>query len=498
MSNLKISNLIAIHTIISAVIGIVLAFFLFINFQKVEVAHQNMTAYHVISKDILRIEEGFKQYLILMDLVLGNHQTYLASGSQRQAELLLDISNNISKNDLPNTVIDNIAHFILIIEQSSDVLSLIQEGSLAPPTQLDLFDKQMLQAVNYLSEINSDITQRADDLNRGLEQQKHQSKLHSIFALVGFILFIVFQWLWITLYIVRPIQKLNSAVISAQQNTHTFNFDYDMGPAEIKELANNAALFINDLEQAIKLRTDLYRAERDKALVATNAKTKFLSTLSHELKSPLHVILGFSQILKNETLHDEHLGSVEMISEAGEKLNALISSIFKFIKIEDDQLNLSISSINVRSMIDQALENVHADITNKELNVNLNVETNNEEVFINADPQHLLIIYSNIVMNAIKYSSMGNVIDISLYIIDEQAVLSITDYGEGIKPEYINDIFTPFIHSQEGYAEGLGISLYMAKKVVEMMGGKINVESTFGKGSTFKVSFPIEISSLHQ
>jgi len=495
VKNLTISYLIAIHTLISVFVGILLVFVLFSNFQKLENAQHQVASSQIVAKDILRIEQGLKQYLILMDLVLGNEQTYLAAGSQRQAELLQVITHNISQNNLAKSLMDKLVHFSTIIKQSSDILPQIQAGSLPSATYLDVFDQQSNQAIETLASIQQEIDSIISLLTLNLEQQRVQNYNYSMIALVVFIIIIVVQWLWITMYLVKPIEKLNRAVTIANDSNAPFQFNNDIGPSEIQQLANNASLFINDLEAVINQRTELYRLEKNKAVAATEAKSKFLSSMSHELRTPLNAIIGFSQVLSLESLNDEQLDTVSMIYEAGENLHQLINSIFSFIQVEDGHTELSLTTVNFSTIAEMAIDSFQAAVANKNIELKLEIETASQALLIQADQRQLLTIYKTIISNAIKYSENESEIGIHLHVKNEAAVFSVIDHGLGISPEILNTIFVPFHQTQHGYFEGLSISLYMAKYYTDLMEGEILVESTFGEGSTFEVSFPIVLEN---
>lgn len=472
----------------------VLAFVLFVNFDRIEKAQQDVATSRVVAKDVLRIEEGFKQYLILMDLVLGNEQTYLAAGSQRQVEFLQSIIDNISKKNLSAATLNNLTHFATALQHSAKVLPVIQAGSLPPPTQLVLFDQQTVQAITILSEITEEISFLTNQFSIKLDKQRDQNQLISFTALIIFLIVIVIQWLWISLYLAKPVQKLNYAVIESKNNDMPFSVNAKVGPLEIQELTGNVSKLINDLEEHIKQRTELYRLERNKAMAATEAKTKFLSAMSHELRTPLNGIMGFSQILEQEQLTDDQLDSVSMIYSSSQSLDVLISSIFAFIDVEDEKNDLSLTTVNITGLVKAVTDTFQQSSEGKNIQLNLNIDSQSQPILIQADERQLLTIYKAIISNSVKYSSHDSQVEIDLYIKDEKAVFSVTDHGVGMTSNTLKTIFIPFHQSQANHVDGLSISLYMAKYFTELMGGEIEVESVIGAGSSFKVRFPIFIT----
>ena len=465
-----------------------------LNFNQIEKAQQDVATSRVMAKDILRIEEGFKQYLILMDLVLGNEQTYLAAGSQRQVESLQSIIDNISKNNLPAATLNNLINFSTVLQQSAKALPVIQAGSLLSPTHLVLFDEQAVQAITILSEVTEEVASLTNQLSVSLDEQHDQNQLVSFIALIIFIIVIVIQWLWISLYLAKPLQKLNYAVIESQESNIPFNVNANVGPLEIQELTGNASKLINDLEEHIKRRTELYRLERNKAMAATEAKTKFLSAMSHELRTPLNGIMGFSQLLELESLTDDQLDTVSMIYSSGHSLDVLISSIFSFIDVEDENTDLFLTTVNINSLVKGVIDTFLKNDESKNIQLNLNIDSESQPILVQVDERQLLTIYKAIISNAIKYSSHDSAVEVDLYIEDEMAVFSVTDHGVGMSSDIIETIFIPFHQSQATHVDGLSISLYMAKYFTELMGGEIEVESVLGEGSSFRVRFPIFIT----
>jgi len=270
----KINRLIAIHTLVSAFAGISLAVILFLGFLKLEHKQLQIADEAVILKDVMRMEEAYRQWLVMMDLVLGNEQTYLATGAQRQAGFFLNLVEHIGQNSIANRVQNDIQAISMLTKSISKTLDAIIEGEIIAPNEIIEFDNQSAIMLELLFNIKNSIQVYAQDNAQLLAQQRSKTIFLSIVFGLLFIVFIAAQWILLALYLVRPVQKLSKAVALAQQNNHNFQYINDTGPIEIKGLAADFLFFINRLEELA-----------EHAQKANVAKSDFLSTMSHEIRT---------------------------------------------------------------------------------------------------------------------------------------------------------------------------------------------------------------------
>lgn len=228
---------------------------------------------------------------------------------------------------------------------------------------------------------------------------------------------------------------------------------------------------------------------RDKEAAANRAKTDFLSSMSHELRTPLNSILGFSQLLlgsRSNQLVDKQRDQVEQIYKSGGHLLALINEVLDLAKIESGTVAVSLESISLGDVLQDALETVSS-IAEKQ---NISVQNMPEQVrqfIIEADYTRLKQVLINLLSNAIKYNRENGTVEIRLHEEENTVSIGIQDSGMGIATENMQAIFEPFnrLNAENTSIEGTGVGLAITKKLVELMHAEINVESELGEGSVF-------------
>jgi signal transduction histidine kinase len=254
-----------------------------------------------------------------------------------------------------------------------------------------------------------------------------------------------------------------------------------------------------EMEQRIHERTAALAAAMENAQAADRIKSAFLATMSHELRTPLNSIIGFTGIMLQGLagpLNPEQHKQMSMVQGSARHLLALINDVLDISKIEAGQLMLSITSFELNESIEKVVKLISPLAERKGLNLKLEIA--NDIATATTDQRRLEQVILNLLNNAVKFTEKGHV-GISCRIEDDQYCLSVSDTGIGIQPQYLQEIFQPFHQIDTGLKrkyEGTGLGLPICKKIVEMMGGAIEVESRWGQGSTFTIRFPINSGAL--
>jgi len=224
------------------------------------------------------------------------------------------------------------------------------------------------------------------------------------------------------------------------------------------------------------------------AEAASRAKTEFLSRMSHELRTPLNAVLGFAQLLGLDALRPEQREAVDQIQRAGELLLALIEEILDISMIESDRLALSLEPIQIDELVRQCLQIIAPMAAEHGIQI-VAPPHQDASVFAVADQQRLKQALLNLLSNAVKYNSPHGTIWLTLAVDDGHTRISVGDSGRGIEPKSIERLFTPFerLGAERGDIAGTGLGLSLSKRLVEMMGGTLTVESELGKGSVFHI-----------
>lgn len=264
----------------------------------------------------------------------------------------------------------------------------------------------------------------------------------------------------------------------------------------------------------VSVRTDITQVKKsEEQLViakevadkANKAKSDFLSSMSHELRTPMNAISGFAQLLLADTaneLNGPQISNVEEIMKASKHLLSLINGILNLSKVESGSVDLHIESINYPDILIECFSLLGSLI--EERNINKFVKINEEDVvenelnsiqlLINADRMRFKQIVLNLLSNAVKYNIEKGSVTISCSVTAETIHISVSDTGKGISDEGKKDLFKSFnrLGEEGGSIEGSGIGLVITKKLVNLMGGTVGVESKLNEGSTFWFELPIK------
>ena len=227
------------------------------------------------------------------------------------------------------------------------------------------------------------------------------------------------------------------------------------------------------------------------AIAANSAKNTFISLISHELRTPLNAILGFSQLLQmsNEPrLNDEQDDHIQSIISSGKHLLSLIEELLDLSRVESDKLSVDIHDVSLNDALDESIILMRTAADKKQVKITTNVR---HAYIIKADYKRLKQIIINLISNAIKYNKLGGEVTIEIFnpVVDRVRVL-VTDTGSGLTPEQETKLFEPFMRFDEKQ-EGIGLGLYITKKLVNLMQGEMGVVSKVTKGTTFWFDLPL-------
>ena len=237
---------------------------------------------------------------------------------------------------------------------------------------------------------------------------------------------------------------------------------------------------------------------REQADKANSAKSEFLSSMSHEIRTPLNAIVGFSQALCEEDLNDQARDEVNDIMMASETLLDIVNGILDISKIEANKLEIVNTEYSLKQIFDELVSLSKARLGEKPLDFKFSIDESLPKYFY-GDKVRVKQVILNLLTNSIKYTHEGW-IDFKITGIKSndvcRLIISVEDSGIGIKPESIDKLFSKFERldiEKNNTIEGTGLGLAITKKLIDLMGGKIVVQSVYGQGSKFTIALDQKI-----
>ena len=258
-------------------------------------------------------------------------------------------------------------------------------------------------------------------------------------------------------------------------------------------------------KQREKLYTEEIWKSAEKARKANEAKTRFLFNMSHDIRTPMNAIVGFSGLLE-KSLHDEKksLGYIKKIRVSSDILLTIINQVLEMARIESGKITLNPESVNIREMVEAMNTVFESSLTKKSLEYQCSLNVVHDQILCDKTKMEEIIL--NVVSNSIKYTNPHGKITVSIDELDSEDEKNanykvvVEDNGIGMSQDYLPHIFEEFSRehtSTETRVAGTGLGLPIVKSLVDRMGGTIEVESEEGKGTRFimKFSFPVSLEN---
>ena len=257
-----------------------------------------------------------------------------------------------------------------------------------------------------------------------------------------------------------------------------------------------AGIIIRDLTISQNYRKQLEELNDDKENLL-RSKTMLMATVTHDIQTPLGSVIGFSDLLKNTETTPKQKQYLDNIKHSAQYIIKLVNDLLDFSKLENNKISIEKVSFNFRELIESTCKPLEPNATNKNIELRFDVDDALDQNFI-SDPYRLKQILTNLISNAIKFTQRGSV-EVSAKLENHKIIVAVIDTGIGIAKDEQESVFKEFTQAHAGIEKkfgGTGLGLTIAKRLLEMLGGTIELESIEGQGSIFTIEIPAIASGI--
>jgi signal transduction histidine kinase len=364
------------------------------------------------------------------------------------------------------------------------VREIVEAGGTAPGRVPSLRTRAELLAIDlnqHATELTNAMTAKTDAVIAQNARTYENSRDLFIGVAGGAIVLALLLGFVLSWSVTGPIQRIDSrlaAIASGDFSGHVDATNRD----ELGALAANVNRMSDELRR-------LYRELE----TASQHKSDFLANMSHELRTPLNAIIGFSQVLREGMVGDVNEKQVEYLDDilsSGHHLLSLINDVLDLSKVEAGQVELELAPFSLQ----QALERGVAMVRERALQdgVHVTLATNPDVDVVSGDERRIRQVIFNLLSNAVKFTPAGGAVDVRTTRANGEVSISVADTGPGIGAGDLRRVFEEFQQTEAGIeqGEGTGLGLALSKRLVELHGGRIWVDSELGRGSTFVFTLP--------
>lgn len=461
----------------------------------------------MMEQDIWFAQSEIKNHIYLR---INSVLQYLSTGNPQFLHLFEESTNKVhqlEKDLLARTKGEELKELKDFLEKSQDfefllynkVIPVYQMGNQADAWYTLTHDGEK-QALDLVQSIDRFTLKKQEEMKRLSLQTIEQGRTYFILGIALTVLAVLFSIL-LGFILTRSLTK---PIVHLHQATREMGYDGDFnrpvpvrGGDELGQLAmafNRMGERLNQLIRQLN-KTNLHlREESRKAKEANRLKSEFLANISHELRTPLNGIIGFSEVLKDEMfgpLTPKQMEYVSHIQANGEHLLRLINDILDLSKVEAGKMDLNLKEVEVEPFFRNSMVVIQERARRNHIDLEMKNESRfNTFVF---DPVRITQIMNNLLSNAVKFTPEGGHIIVRIKDEEDALSVSVEDTGIGIREDHLEKIFLPF-YQDEGQLdrryEGTGLGLSLTKRLVELHGGTISVQSRLGKGSIFTFTIP--------
>ena len=466
---------------------------------------------HSFKNYVLRGEEiyanNFNKKYKNIKLLIQEYNS-MASTTKKEKELLSIIMDtftmykfglkNVIKSHKKNHSIRYLDKIVKVDDKPAIEALNILSNNILDTSATDWF-KVSTQRINILQDIETSFVL---DMKNKMESLSQEIQKKFFINLAIFIVIIILLLIIST----KIIYNITSSMQKFQNGLMTF-FDYltnkreEINPIQItsNDEFGQMAKVINENILKSKIYIEKFNqaltTQIDHATAASKAKSEFLANMSHEIRTPLNAVLGFIDLLKEDTKGRKSENYVNIIDDSSKTLLKIIEDILDFSKIESGKLDIEKVDFCSKYEFEVITHLFDAKCSQKNISLVLNLDENIPPV-INSDPFRIKQIISNLLSNAIKFSGDGEKVIVSISYNEQRIFVSVQDQGIGISKNKLEHIFESFNQEDNTTTRnygGTGLGLSISSELVALLGGELKVKSEEGVGSEFYFSIPVSI-----
>ncbi|EGU37556.1 sensor protein TorS [Vibrio sp. N418] len=507
--------------------------------KQTEKAYQALDA--LVEVDLDLSERLHELHLLAFQMLNQIEEIRTINDTKRLSSIREQFNNNLSIMKRRVTAVEDPTRSV----QMSELLTQLDKRGVAFDVVLQRHDNEqeshqlMLDTLNQFTALNTTVNKLVDDSNQATTEAVDELKTTLNFAqltltiitVLGMIIVVLIVWKVVYVSVLKRLAEYSSAllsiaqgqlkvditvkgndelahmgqaIITARNTAHalkvvaeserTAKRELEEHKGQLEELVTERTHQLQEANKRLNLEVVNHTLARQEAEQASRAKSAFLATMSHEIRTPMNGVLGTARLLKDAGLNAQQTYYVDIINRSGKTLLAILNDVLDYSKIEAGHLEIRPVDFNLHYMVEDVHQLLTGRAKEKHLELNTIIESDIAP-FWYGDVTRISQVLTNLVGNAIKFTDDGHV-DIYVSLEDEnQVMFEVSDSGIGISQQEMETLFDAFTQASGGLGVkgGTGLGLAISKRIVEAMGGTLNVESEVGQGSRFWFTVPLEL-----
>lgn len=440
----------------------------------------------IINGDMLQAKKNLdtyiKQYFLINNLQI-NVDSIFTEADNLSRELSSQIGSNVDIYDLEGKRVSNVSYSLYT---DSDDLAKALKGQIS--YSINYSENKNFVSLSYpiKSGVNNiGIIRYVKDYTDLYNYSRRFKYIINFFAVIIFTV-VFFASFIISKQIAKPIEALTST--SEQISMGNFNFNINIkSKDEIGELANMFKLMV----QRIKEQIDIIEKDRDSLKESQKQNKIFFDNVTHELKTPLTTILGYSQVIKENGFTDRDFfdKGLSYIIDESRRLNDMVIELLELSTVSTRNAEYNFEKVNLSDLVRNTSEEMS--LKSKKYNIDIHF-SGKEALFVRGDYNKLKEVIINILDNSIKYGNVNSTINVEVYSWNDSICLKVKDRGNGITESHIDKLFEPFYRvskqdSRERGSAGLGLSI--VKNIIDKHGATVSINSIINEGTEVIIRF---------